>query len=474
MRIFNILIPAIFLFISSSLDGQKVRISGSGSGYQNATMRVFSMTDPVTGRLKPVLTITCDNEGSFVCELDCRKSETIYIKAGIYNLHLYISDSSEYKILLPDWIAKPGNEEMNPFFIETEAIPEVVNNKDDINNLIRKFDSDYNPVFNLVADRVFRNWGKEVIPDEIKKLDKYSEIKTPPYYFDYIKCRMIMLNLVTSSAKSDREDANQFMNKRFNTANQAFIDLAEQMFSGYFNAISAGPVKDYFYRSVSIASFSEMRSAILQDGKITNKELADFVILLNLNSCYYDRSIPGENVRKIISLMRTQGETEFIKNTSAAILDKINSSLPGNYPPDISLMDSDGKLMRLSDFHGKLVLLSFARVEDQVSLTELGIINMWLKKYINDLQVVTVLVDKDFKYASGKLKNLGYKWIFLDGSKRELLEFDYDLKMYPSFLLLDRNGKIIANPCSFPSENLDLIIGKILFGETVRSGSENR
>ena len=474
MKIFRILIPAIFLLIFSTLNGQKVHLSGSGSGYQNAIMRFFSMTDPVTGRLKPILTIGCDEKGSFSCELECRKSQTIYIKTGIYNLHLYISDSTEYEILLPDWIEKPGNEEMNPFFIETEAIPEVVNNKNDINNLIRKFDSDYNPVFNLVADRVFNNWGKDAIPDEIRKLDKYSEVKDPAFFSDYIKCRMIMLNLVSSSSKTVQNDAMEFINKRFNTANEAFLDLAEQMFTGYFNLISTGPVKDSFFRSVSIASFSEMRTGVLQDGKITNKELADFVILLNLNSCYYERTIPGENVRKIISLMRTQGETGFIKVSSAAILDKINSSLPGSSPPDFSLMDSDGKRMNLKDFRGKYLLLSFARENDQVSLMELGIINMWQKKYINDVQVVTVLADKDFKNASVKLRNLGYKWIFLDGSKREILEFDYDLKMYPSFLLLDREGKIIANPCSFPSENLDLIINNILSGERVRSGTENR
>ena len=47
----------------------------------------------------------------------------------------------------------------------------------------------------------------------------------------------------------------------------------------------------------------------MQNGKIINKELADFVALLNLNTDYYERNLPGENVRKIISSMRSQGET---------------------------------------------------------------------------------------------------------------------------------------------------------------------
>jgi hypothetical protein len=474
MKISKILFFLFFLLASFYVSGQKVHVSGSGSGYKNASLRFFSRTDPVTGRLKPILTIVCDDKGSFSCELDCRKSEYIYIKTGIYNLHLLISDSSEYELLLPDWIAKPGNEEQNPFFIETETIPEVVNNKDDINNLIGKFDSEYNPVFNLVADRVFKKYGKEEIENAIRKLDKYSEVKDPPFFYDYVRCRMIMLDLVATSSKTGMDDAMEFINKRFNSSNQAFLDLAEQMFTGYFNIISTGPLKDSFNRSVSLASFSEMRSVILQDSKITNSELADFVILLNLNNGYYERNLPGENTRKIISIMKTQGETDLIKVTAANVLDKINSSLPGSFPTGFSLRNADGNLMGMNNFRGKYLLLSFANGDDQFSVTELGIINMWQKKYITDLAVVTILSDKDFKSASDKFRKLGFNWTFLDGSDREILEFTYYLKMYPSFMLLDREGKIIANPCPFPSENLELTINKILSGDPTRSGTQNR
>ena len=46
--------------------------------------------------------------------------------------------------------------------------------------------------------------------------------------------------------------------------------------------------------------------------------------------------------------------------------------------------------------------------------------------------------------------------------------------MYPSFLLIDRKGQIIADPCPYPSEDLELTINKILLADPTRSGSENR
>jgi peroxiredoxin len=474
MKIYNPGITLFFLLFCLPVSGQTVYISGSGSGYQNAELKFYSQTDPVTKRLKPLLGISCDEKGSFSVELPCPKSEIIFIKAGTFKFRLYVTENLRYQLLFPNNVPKSESEEQNLFFIETELMPEVVNSKNDINNFIRIFDSEYNPVFNLVAERVFRNFKMDELQQEISKLDKFTEVPDLPFYNDYLKCRMTMLKLVASSATQYKTVASEFINSWFKSDNQAFCDLAEQMYSGYFNKFLTGPLKADFNRAIALGSFTELRSVIMQDGKITNKELADFVALLNLNANYYDRSLPGENIRKIISIMKSQGETVSVKNIASVVLDKLNSSLPGNYPTDFSLLNNDGKLMSLKDFRGKYLLLCFARSDNPASLIELGIINTWYKKYVKDVQVVTILADNNFKTASALTKNRGLNWIFLDGSNKDNLEFNYDLKMYPSFLLLDRAGKIIADPCSYPSEDIELTINNILLADPDRSGSENR
>jgi hypothetical protein len=474
MKICKPVLTLIYLFLFASLSAQTVSISGYGSGYGNAEIRFYSLSDPITKRLKPLLSETFNEKGSFSVQLPFSKPGIIFIKTGTFSFRLYVTETSRYELLFPNNIPKSGSEEMNPFFMETELIPEVINNKDDVNNLIRAFDSEYDPVFNLVAEQVIRSYKREDILKEISKLGKYSEVIGPSFFADYVKCRMIMLNLVGSPSNQVQSKAEEFINNSFNSENQAFSDLAEQMFSGYFNRVSSGSMKDYFIRAIAIGSFTELRSVIMKDGKIANAELADFVALLNLYTDYYGHSLPGENIRKIISLMKSEGETPFVRSAAAAVLDRMNYSLPGNFPPDFSLANSKGELKSLKDYRGKYLLLGFAMADNQLSVIEMGIINMWQKKYANDVQVVIILTDKDFKAASGVLKNKGFNMTFLDGSKRDILEYNFDLRMYPSFLLLNREGKIIANPCPFPSEDLEKTISKILLGDSSRSGSENR
>ena len=474
MKINKPVILLILLLVSDCVKGQDVFLKGSGSGYADAELKFYSQTDPVTKRIKPLLRVKCGDTGSFSCVLPCNKSEIIFINTGIFQFRLYVTEGCSYELLFPNFVPKAGIEDQNPFFKETELMPEVINNKQDINNLIRDFDSDYDPVFNFVADRVFRNYKNEDLQKEISKLDKYPVVQDLPFYNSYVRCRKLMLNLVLSSAGADKIKALEFINSNFDSGNQAHSDLAEQMFSGYFNNFLSGPLKDSFSRAIATGSFSELKTVIMRDGKITNKELADFVILLNLYADYYNNSLPAENVRKIISLVRSQGESGFVKNIASVILDKINFSLAGNFLPDFSLSDNAGKLISLKDFKGKYVLLSFARSDNPPSLMELGVINTWQKKYSNDIQVVTVLADNNFISGLAKMKNSGFNWIFLNGSNRDYLEFVYDIKMYPSFILLDREGKIIADPCSYPSEELELKINKMLVANPGHSVPENR
>jgi hypothetical protein len=474
MKIYRPFIFLVLLSYSAFLNGQPVTIKGSGKGYNNAELRFFVRTDPVTRRLKPLATVRCDGNGKFSYDQAITGRTTIFIRAGIYMFHLYVTEGTLYELSLPDYIPKTAAEEQDPFFIETEMIPEVINNQNDLNNLIRTFDSEYNPVFNFTAESVFRNYRKDEMKKQITELENRSKPGTDSFYKDYLKCRMIMLNLVASSTKQTKDLATLFINSGINFENQAFTDLADQMFSGYFNTVSSGPLKDSFNKAIAIASFTELESVILNDKKITNKELADYVILLNLNAGYYERTLPGENVRKIISLMRSQSESGFIKNIASELSGKINATLPGNYPPALTLEDYNGEMISLKDFKGKYLLLGFARADNMTSISELGIVKMWLNKYAGDLNVVTILTDNNFKAAFESIKKYGFNWTFLNGSERDHLEFLYYIKMYPFFMILDREGKILADPCPFPSEDLEAAIGRILKAEAPRSGSENR
>jgi hypothetical protein len=450
----------IVLLALQSLDGQKIRIQGSGKGYSGTELRFFYQSDPVTKSLVPLLRTDCDTAGRFACEINVKPSEIIIIKTGIYSLSLYIDTISDLEIKLPDFKAKTDEDEQNTFFAETKAIPGVVNDPRNLNNLIRTFDSVYNPVFNSVANRVMYNIGRKDIPSLIEKVNRVSAPANSEYFNEFVRYRLVMLNQVANGEYQGRMEDSVLVNAKFSPGNQAYIDLVEQMFMKYFRYISDGRLKVPFNQAIASSSIEELKKVVMLGGKTTNEELAEYIIIINLFSEYYDSVIPGEKIILFLNELNNSGSSAYIRDLAKMISGSLTALNTGNKPPDLKMKDEQGKWMTLTDLKGKYVLLSFALSDNAFSVSEYGILKTWISKYKDNLFVVTVLRDKDFASGVKRLHNLGFNWIFLNGSDSDIAEYQYGVTMYPSFILIGRDGKILLEPSPFPSENLDAVLGK--------------
>jgi peroxiredoxin len=131
-------------------------------------------------------------------------------------------------------------------------------------------------------------------------------------------------------------------------------------------------------------------------------------------------------------------------------------TLSQGYPaPGFTLRDSGGNEKTLADFGGKYLLLSFARSDNASVMAEFGILNTWYRKYSANLQVVTVLTDIDFASGVARMKGAGFDWTMLNGSKQDMVEYNYNVKMYPAFIIIGPDGKTVSPGSPFPSENLE-------------------
>jgi hypothetical protein len=446
------------LLASTVLSGQNVRISGSGKGYAGAEMRIFTLTDPITKSHKPFARVTCDNSGSFTITVPVKGTGTVIIRAGVFVFYLYVTEGREYRIKMADYVPKPPEEEQNPFFEEVRMMPEVVSDSSDLNNLIRKFDEEYDPAYNRIADRMAYNTKRSDIPGIIEKLNSLSNPGMPEFFTDFVKFRMIMINMVGSGEYSGRIEDSVMINREFVPGNPAYTDLIEQRFSGYFGSVLNGLYKNDFIEAVASSSLEDLKKVILNDGKISNEEMVEYIILLNLYPAWYDRSVPSDNIMKLISSVRSEGSSVYIRGIAAAVSERLLSLHAGSPAHDFILKDEEGKEKSVTGFGGKYLLLSFARSDNAAVMAEYGILNTWYKKYSANLQVVTILTDSDFTSAFQRMRSSGYSWTMLNGSGQDLLEYLYNVKMYPSFILVGPDGKTVIGSCPYPSENLERIV----------------
>ena len=455
----------LLFFISmlySSLSGQSVRLNGSGEGYRGAELRFFIQSDPVTKRMKPIFRKTCDDMGAFSCEVPVTGYATIFIKAGACTFMLFVNSGSDYQIGMPEYIPRPAGEDDNPFFLETRIIPEVISDTNDINNFIRLFDQEFNPLFNTVADRVALNYRVTEINAEIGRLNGIAAMRKDPFFSDFVLFRLMMLNNVASGTYLGRVEDSVLINRRFLPENPAYMDLIEQRYGGFLKKMATGPSVNAYFSAMSSGSLKEVRELVSAETGTVEPQLLDYIILMNLYSEFYESPGSQKAVTGILSAIRSEGSSEYIKGLASVLTDDLLSLLPGTKPPLFSLKGISGNRLSNDDFRGKFLLLSFSRSDNSSSLLEYGLLKMWNARYKDDLEVVTILRDRKFEEAVIRMKNFGFDWIFLDGSDSDILDYNYDIRMYPSFMLVGRDGNIISNTCPMPSENLESYIRNII------------
>jgi hypothetical protein len=467
-NLFIILI--LWLFLSPDIWAQTVHISASGKGYENAEFRVYRLSDPITLQLIPVLDKYADSSGRVSFDIACTRTEQLIIKTGIYRLNLFAEENSIYELELPAFNKRTSDEDLNPFFQESEFIPEVINDSVCLNNLIGNFVALYNSVFDTVSARVYYNKKTNEIPLLTDILHKYPITDTISFYSDYVRFKKSILELMTFKPFDDKIKSTLFVNDKVAFNNPAYTELIGQVFDGYLKTISVGKIGTEISSAISNGSFQQLKDAVRKDNRIVNDQLLEYVMLLNLYNEFYSGSFRKETVIKTIDNLTVNSLYPNIKSIACIVLEKISRFIPGNLLPAFGLVNAAGDTVLLNDFKGKYILLSFARSDSYLSILEFSIIKMWQNKYESDLKLLTILADNDFITGVAKLRKSGYDWEFLDGSDNEQLLLFYEIRLFPSFIFLDREGKIIMAPCLLPSEELEMMILDKIQRDGFRSG----
>ncbi|MFN8240851.1 MAG: TlpA disulfide reductase family protein [Bacteroidales bacterium] len=461
MRVSDLFLPLVLSLIGLTLEGQPVTISGSGNGYAGTALKVFRLTDPVTKLEEPIAGTSFNESGEFSLSIQVEGISTIYLRSGIFRFTLLVTPGTSYKLSLPDYTARPAGEEDNPFYSETVFIPSVTSPEGDINNLMRSFDIEYNSVFNAVAHRVFNNFRRSELPGYVERMNKVSSTGGNEAFSDFVRYRMVMLNLVANGEFQGRIEDSVIINRSFNISNPGYYDLVDQMFGGYFRNLGAGKNSDRLYKAIYSSSLPSLKAAIISEGRVSNPELVDFIIMQNLYPEFFSGTIPREIISSIIESLGKDGSSAYIRETASFLSGRLSVFTRGKQLPGFNLADVNGKTHSLASFRGKPSLLCFISTSSGATMTELSVMNMWMKSFTGKLNVIFILTDKDFSRSAASLGTDYTYAVVLDGSSSASTRFQYGIIMLPAFIVVDSEGRIVSNPAPMPSENLARLIQSV-------------
>ncbi len=148
---------------------------------------------------------------------------------------------------------------------------------------------------------------------------------------------------------------------------------------------------------------------------------------------------------------------------------------PGDYPPEINLFDSDGKLVKLSEFTGqKPVVISFSATFCVPCMKELPI----LVKNSNNgsaYELIIFMVDTDdSKKVADFFKKAGIKRPFIyDINQRVIGNYiNVDKPELPTAIFIGKSGVIAAVETGFPKEKQAAVAREQAYLDIIKSLEE--
>ena len=131
--------------------------------------------------------------------------------------------------------------------------------------------------------------------------------------------------------------------------------------------------------------------------------------------------------------------------------------------PYFELYNQDSVLYTLEKFKGKYVYLNFCRSENYACIKDYKVLKKMNEKTKRDLYIVTLSYEKTFEdFRSFKKANPQYNWAFLYAGDNPEIGRQYKLRGMPTYMLLDKNGKIEMISAPTPADNFQQTFADIV------------
>lgn len=429
-----------------------ITISGEVVGGAGKVVTLYRYTDMLTREEVVVDEAVIDDNRNFELKAYANYPTTMVLQIENYSQSFFVEPGRDYEVYVPrfDWDV---NEKKN-VFLDPEVLPlEFVNMpKDELNGLISNYEA-------VVA---------QYIDDHRVFFD--ARFRPQKRYFD---------SLVAEVAKKAPDTRNEFFNryKRYHLASLKYslhFDSRKNMVRNYVkdqpilyyddnymqffttifaNAVSKGTNKipawrmGYWVNELKVDLYLDSLGV---DTLLRNEQVRELVALQALQEAYYQpRYYDGAKVVQMIRLIGSKSKFTEHKALAERLANSLRKQDEGTEVPTFTLPDVDKNLVSLDAMKGKWVYLSFVRVGDPNSISEIETLahfkdSIYAKN--KNVEFVTICCDREAAKMYHLLRNTKkgkrYNWTWLHfGGNYKLLEH-YGVVSYPHFILINPEGQL--------------------------------
>ena len=443
--IFTLLICLLFV----AGQAQNVTITGQ-TNKANELIRLYVYEDLLNETGKQISECQSDAKGNFLLSGKLSQTLSARVFVGLENVDMVLSPNATYNIE----IIVPEQQENVSYF--DKEMPTIVVKHATDKGLYRQIIISENITNDYLIDHINQIYrGRQ--SRYIDSIQATINRELPEIESDYVKnynlYRQASIRLAISTDGGKKIINDYFDGKPILYTNSAYIDIFKELFSNQFDkttydihalneAFLTGPkaFKDYLNTDPFMAR---------------NPRLAELITIYNLQGLCNADSETRHYAKAHLEQMKANTQYAEHRAIITDFFANQNRLAPGAPAPDISLKDSEGNIVRLSDYKKGLVLLQFVEGYSPVSEQQTSRLNELHHQWHDSVQIVTIATRDKMEFYKKQFADRGYDWPLLDLGNNILLLEAYNVKTFPEYILIGKGNKIAAAPAPTPDRGLE-------------------
>lgn len=468
-KIFFSLVYIFFIFQLGVSFGQQVSIFGKNKTYRcdsvcSDSLVIAWQSDPITRNEVIVYKMAVDTMGNFSATIPMKEVKFASISFGVFKGYIYLVPGKSYEISFPDRKMKDAADSINPFFEPAEFYVNILNTEPgELNRAIQRFDNNYakflDRYYSTIVKQAYRARLDTV---EIFFANMFSDVQNQ-YFKDYFAYTFTDLKYAAVERNRKSVFVKFFAGKPLLMNNTAYVSLINQLADNYLDEIYGEDTTGLLNKTLQGPNPADaVRQALAQSTGLPQGDVLDYVLLKSTHDAVYSSKYTDTLLLRILDDYIQNGKFLNLVEIAGNIKTKVTRLMIGFPAPAFTLYDSENSLVSLSDFLGSYVYLHFASMRSFSSVKELGLIHRMYESYMDSLAIVTISADEDFTKTKETYQEYEYGWRLLHYGKQPGILVDYQVKLFPTYYLIDPEGNLLMAPAPTPSEGFDFMYSEMI------------
>jgi peroxiredoxin len=322
--------------------------------------------------------------------------------------------------------------------------------------LIVMFDDAYIPYYDKHVNNLYTKPDLKKLEEDINQIELPFKDYQNSFFREYRRYHYGMLKLLANQQRVQSISDEYFNNHPVLYANPSYADLFNQVFDKYFIFYGRTDAGKQIYKDINQeGSYQNLLNTLSKSNNFSNDTLKELVILKQLHDEFYGNQFSRACLLKILDSLAVATHIEEHKKISNVIKRKITRLQPGYEPPQFELLDTEGNLVKLSDFKGKYVYLNFCTCQSYACLNEFNMLADLYRRHRDVLTILTIATDPMEEVLRQFLAKNHYDWKFLHYDNQPEILKEFDIRAFPTYFLIGPDGKLIYSPALSPAENFE-------------------